>query len=113
MRDDLGLEYTTDNPDCVQLFCEALEHYLASSVQVMPTLEKLFEQDPAMPMALLFRAYLLKLAADPRFRGPINKCFETVAARPDLNDREQRHLKALSLWQADQMAEKLGDLGVL
>ncbi|HIL84408.1 MAG TPA: tetratricopeptide repeat protein, partial [Pseudomonadales bacterium] len=105
MRDELGLDYTTDNPDCVQLFCEALEHYLASSVQVMPTLEKLIEQDPAMPMALLFRAYLLKLAADPRFRGPINKCFEAVAARPDLNDREQRHLKALSLWQADQMVD--------
>ena len=105
MRDELGLDYTTDTPDCVQLFSEALENYLASSVQVMPSLEKLFELDPAMPMALLFRAYLLKLAADPRFRTPINQCFETVSARPDLNDREQRHLKALSLWQADQMSD--------
>jgi tetratricopeptide (TPR) repeat protein len=105
MRDELGLDYTTDNPDCVQLFCEALENYLASSVQVMPSLEQLFEQDPAMPMALLFRAYLLKFAADPRFRAAINQCFDTVSARPDLNDREQRHLKALSLWQADQMTD--------
>ena len=105
MRDELGLDYTTDNPDCVQLFCEALENYLASSVQVMPSLEQLFEQDPAMPMALLFRAYLLKFAAAPRFRAAINQCFDTVSARPDLNDREQRHLKALSLWQADQMTD--------
>lgn len=105
MRDELGLDYTTDNPDCVQLFCEALENYLASSAQVMPSLEQLFEQDPAMPMALLFRAYLLKFAADPRFRAAINQCFDTVSARPDLNDREQRHLKALSLWQADQMTD--------
>ncbi len=69
MRDELGLDYTTDNPDCVQLFCEALEHYLASSVQVMPTLEKLIEQDPAMPMALLFRAYLLKTCGRPQVSG--------------------------------------------
>lgn len=105
MRDELGLDYTTDSPDSVQLFCEVLEHYLASSAQVMPTLTMLLEQDPAIPMALLFRAYILKLAADPRFRGAISHCFETVAARPDLNDREQRHLKALSFWQADQMAD--------
>ena len=71
MRDELGLDYTTDNPDCVQLFCEALENYLTSSAQVMPGLEQLLEQDPAMPMALLFRAYLLKFAADPRFRAPL------------------------------------------
>lgn len=108
MLDELGLNYTTDSADStdsIQLFCEALEQYLASSVMVMPTLEKLLQQEPAMPMALLFRAYLLKLAADPRFREPINTCFKTVAARPDLNDREQRHLKALSLWQAEQMAD--------
>ncbi len=105
MRDERGLDYTTDSPDCVPLFCDALEHYLASSAQVMPTLEKLLERDPAMPMGLLFRAYLLKLAADPRFREPIRQCFETVSARPDLNDREQRHLAALSLWQADQMTD--------
>lgn len=105
MRDELGLDYTTDNPDCVQLFCEALENYLASSAQVMPSLEQLLEQDPAMPMALLFRGYLLKGAADPRFRAAINQCFDTVSARPDLNDRERRHLQALSLWQADQMMD--------
>jgi tetratricopeptide (TPR) repeat protein len=105
MRDELGLSYTTDSSECIQLFCDALDHYLASSVQVMPTLEKLFERDPAMPMALLFRAYLLKQAADPRFRAAIYQCFDTLSARPDLNDREQRHLKALSLWQADQMTD--------
>ena len=105
MRDELGLDYTTDNPDCVQLFCEALENYLASSAQVMPSLEQLLEQDPALPRALLFRGYLLKGAADPRFRAAINQCFDTVSARPDLNDRERRHLQALSLWQADQMMD--------
>ncbi|MBT3624505.1 MAG: tetratricopeptide repeat protein [Gammaproteobacteria bacterium] len=105
MHDELGLDYTTDNPTSLQLFTEALENYLASSAQVMPCLERLFEQDPTMPMALLFRAYLLKLAADPRFRAAIQQCFDSVSARPDLNDREQRYLKALSLWQADQMAE--------
>ena len=105
MRDELGLDYTTDNPHCVQLFTEVLENYLASSAQVMPSLEQLFEHDPVMPMAQLFRACLLKLAADPRFRVAINQCFNTVSARPDLNDRERRYLKALSLWQADQMAD--------
>lgn len=110
MRDELGLSYTAEGPECVQLFCEALENYLASSVQVMPTIEKLFERDPAMPMALLFRAYLLKQAADPRFRAAIHQCFDTLSARPDLNDREQRHLKALSLWQAEQMTEAVAVL---
>lgn len=105
MRDELGLDYTTDNPASLKLFTEALGNYLASSVQVMPCLERLFEQDPTMPMALLFRAYLLKLAADPRFRAAIQQCFDAVSARPDLNDREQRYLKALSLWQADQMTD--------
>ena len=105
MRDDLGLDYTTDNPTSVQLFTEALEDYLASSAHVMPCLEGLLENDPNMPMALLFRAYLLKLAADPRFRAAIQQCFDSVSARSDLNDREQRYLKALSLWQADQMED--------
>ena len=73
MHDELGLDYTTDNPTSLQLFTEALENYLASSAQVMPCLERLFEQDPTMPMALLFRAYLLKLAADPRFRAAIQQ----------------------------------------
>ena len=71
MRDELGLDYTTDNPHCVQLFTEVLENYLASSAQVMPSLEQLFEHDPVMPMAQLFRACLLKLAADPTPHHPV------------------------------------------
>jgi tetratricopeptide (TPR) repeat protein len=103
VQDEMGLAYTTESAEAPSLFLNVVDHYLGSSAETMPALELVLEKDPAMPMALMFRGYLLKLAADPRFRAPIQKCYEAVAARTDLNDREQRHLKAFSFWQQDDM----------
>jgi len=105
MKDEFDLSYTTDHEDTPALFCDALESYLASSTEVMPKLEAVLELDPTMPMAIMFRAYLLKLAADPRFRAPIGKSFEAVAGRDDLNPREQLHRKALDFWQRDRLED--------
>lgn len=105
MRDEFDLNYTTSSPETPALFCDALESYLASSTEVMPRLEGILELDPEMPMALMFRAYLLKLAADPRFREPIARSCEALVDRGDLNEREKMHRQALLLWQQDQMFE--------
>ncbi len=105
MKDELGLSYTFTNPEAPAAFCDTLESYLASSSEVMPQLESVLELDPAMPMAIMFRAYLLKLAADPRFRAPIRKCFDAVSRRSDLNERERIHLRALDFWRQDRLEE--------
>lgn len=105
MKDEFDLSYTTVHGGTPALFCDALESYLASSTEVMPKLEVILELDPTMPMAIMFRAYLLKLAADPRFRAPIVKSFEAVADRKDLNPREQLHRKALDYWQQDRLED--------
>ncbi len=105
MKDEFDLDYSTANPETPALFCDALEFYLASSTQVMPTLESLLNLDPEMPMALMFRAYLLKLAADPRFRGPVRKSLDAISQRNDLNEREQLHRKALEFWEQDRLED--------
>ncbi|MBO6557125.1 MAG: tetratricopeptide repeat protein [Pseudomonadales bacterium] len=104
-KDEFDLSYTTTDDDTPALFCDALESYLASSTEVMPKLETVLEKDPTMPMAIMFRGYLMKLAADPRFRAPINTCYEAVANREDLNEREQMHRHAFDYWQHDRLED--------
>ncbi len=104
MRDALDLEHSTSNSTALALWHRALEQYLASASTTMATLEQVLEADPELPMAILFRAYLLKLAADPKFKHPIASCFDALKDR-DLNDREQMHLRALALWQDDRLEE--------
>lgn len=110
MIDEFGLEYTTNCEQAPALFTEVLENYLGSSAQTMPCLDHLLAVDPEMPMALIFRAYLLKSASDPRFRTPIKKCFDAVAGRADLNERERRHRLALEYWQQDQLIDTVSVL---
>lgn len=104
MQDELGLEHTTRNADALKLLADALEEYLASTAATLPALEKVLQADPDLPMGMLMRAYLLKLAADPRFRQPIEMTVAALAAR-DLNQRERRHLHALELWQQDRLEQ--------
>jgi len=63
--DELGVAYSAGLADSIESFNRMMDAYLASRNTVMPMLEALLEQDPEMPMALCFRGYLLKLAADP------------------------------------------------
>ncbi|MDA0978124.1 MAG: tetratricopeptide repeat protein [Proteobacteria bacterium] len=100
----MTLEYTSADDQSRLQFEEVIEKYLASRADTMPALDRLLQADPEMPMALLFRAAMLKLAADPRFRDAIEQCLATVVGQ-SLNDREQLHLQAMQLWQANQMVE--------
>lgn len=105
MRDEFGLNYNASDERLPALFCDAIEAYLASSIDTMPLIDQMLELDPNMPMALLFRAYLLKLSADPRFRPAIAHCYQQIASQTVLNDREKQHLHALSYWMEDKLEE--------
>ena len=105
MQDELGLEYTSSHAESAVLFNQALTRYLASDATTMSQLEDVLFADPEMPMAMMFRAYLLKLAADPRFKVRIDQCLDTLVQRTDLNEREILHREALTLWRDNQMEE--------
>ena len=105
MLDEFGLAFTAENSDSAEQFNYVLDKYLGSDIETMPALDALLDADAEMPMALLFRAYMLKLSADPKFRGAVNKCVVQVQEMRSLNDREQRHLKAMQLWQGEKQLE--------
>ncbi|MFT6517472.1 MAG: hypothetical protein ACJATP_001136, partial [Candidatus Azotimanducaceae bacterium] len=69
--DTLGNQYTASSQISVASMDAVLDAYLGSKTTVMPLLDSLIEVDPQMPMAQCLRAYMLKLASDPRFKGPI------------------------------------------
>ena len=79
MQDDLGLYYTAADADCLAIFNQALTYYLASDARTMTCLDELLSKDPEMPMAIMFRAYLLKLAADPRLKASIDQCVDDLS----------------------------------
>lgn len=100
--DELGVAYSAGLADSIESFNRTMDAYLASRNTVMPMLEALIEQDPEMPMALCFRGYLLKLAADPRFAGAIRRIVASLEkTRGALTPREQQHIDALSTWAAN------------
>ena len=105
MQDNFGLEYTTSGSVAVERFGDALSKYLGSDAGTMPAIEKTLEADPEMPMALMFRAYLLKLAADPKFVPAIDRTSTVLKGRGDLTEREQMHRQALDDWQQNRMAD--------
>ena len=105
MRDELGLDYTSSHGDSTVIFNQALTRYLASDATSMAHLEELLSQDPEMPMAMMFRAYLLKLAADPRFKVTVDQCVDALAKRTGLNAREKLHREALELWRDNQLEQ--------
>lgn len=91
------LETTASSVKSVADFDQILSLYLASKNTVMPSLDALISKDPEMPMAHLFRAYLLKLASDPRLKIPAVTCLKTAKQLP-MNHREQIHSAVLSAW---------------
>ena len=103
MQDDLGLYYTAADADCPAIFNQALTYYLASDARTMTCLDELLSKDPEMPMAIMFRAYLLKLAADPRLKASIDQCVEDLSETKKLNKREKLHREALILWRDNQL----------
>lgn len=105
MQDALGNQHTTSNPAALELWIDTLDQYLASSALTMTTLERLLAADPTLPMAVAFRGYMLKLAADPRFKTPIEKCYQSLANRDDLNEHEKMHVQALAYWQEDRLED--------
>lgn len=103
-QDELGLHYSAGKPGSLEAFNVVIEDYLASRNTVMPRLEALLEDDPGMPIALCFRAYLLKLAADPRFSAPVRQIAKRLEQDKDaLNARERQHVEALHAWVDDDL----------
>ena len=99
-----NVTYTSEHPESETRFAGIIESYLGSRADTMSLLDKLLADDPAMPMALVFRGCLLKLAADPRFKRPIDQCIEALRDSA-MNNREAKHLEALAAWQSNRMLE--------
>lgn len=91
------LAYTTTKGSSAGQFTDVIDLYLTSSNQTMGALDELLEADVEMPMAHLFRAYLLKLASDPRFTKPAQMSLAAAEALP-ANRREAMHLEAARMW---------------
>ncbi len=102
--DTLGNAYTVNDSNSVNRLVDIVTAYLGSRKTVMPLLDDLLRTDPDMPMAICLRAYLLKLASDPRLGAPIQRSLDSLEALGDsLNPREQLHLQALRYWVANQL----------
>ncbi|MCB1691404.1 MAG: tetratricopeptide repeat protein [Pseudomonadales bacterium] len=103
-EDGLGVRWSAATADSIPRFQAVIEGYLGSRKDVPQVLDALIASDPEMAMATCFRAYLLKLAADPRFTGPL-KQLETSLRKTasHLTTREQAHIEALSNWIAGDM----------
>ena len=100
---------TASSQDSVIAFDNILHLYLSSKSTVMAELDKLLVMDPEMPMAHLFRAYLLKLASDPRLRQVSGACLKAAQQLP-MNAREQLHSAALATWFDGDSTKTLGIL---
>ena len=112
--DTLGNQYTASSLTSVASMDTVLDAYLGSKTTVMPLLEGLIEVDPQMPMAQCLRAYMLKLASDPRFKGPIKATLAHLTEQASaLNPREQLHLRALTSWEANQLVDTVKVLELL
>jgi tetratricopeptide (TPR) repeat protein len=110
-QDELGISYTAGNPESVSTFNRVIESYLGSQKDTPAILEELMTQDPEMPMAQCFRAYMLKLAADPRFSIPVTQLVGQLNnIAPSMNKREQMHVQAVNAWAANDLAETVNVL---
>ncbi|MCB1647837.1 MAG: hypothetical protein KDI36_20425, partial [Pseudomonadales bacterium] len=106
--DQLGNSYTCSHKNSIGLLDQATEAYLASRTTTMPLLDSILAEDPDMPMALCFRGYLLKLAADPKFRPVQQRVLSQLdGLRPAMNDREILHLSALEALINNQMTRSV------
>ncbi len=92
-----GIESTSSSADSITAFDEILTLYLLSKNTVMTELDSLIGKDPEMPIAHLFRSYLLKLASDPRFKHAALASLHAAQKLP-MNQREQIHSAALNAW---------------
>lgn len=98
-----GLVFSADQPSSLELFDDMMDSYLGATADVMTKLTHLLDQDQDMPMAHCFKAYLMKLGSDPKLLDGMDAAVQHLGTiRSSLNDREQRHLSALTYWSADQ-----------
>lgn len=112
--DTLENQYTASRQASVASMEAVLEAYLGSKQTVMPLLDSLIAADPQMPMARCLRAYLLKLASDPRLHDPIKADLTVLIEQSDaMNSREQLHLRALTSWVANQLLDTIETLELL
>lgn len=112
--DGLGVAWTATDDASVSAMDGVLEAYLGSRQETPVLLERLIDRDPDMPMARCLRAYLLKLAADPRFIAPLRKIRQQLETeRAGLNDRERRHVDALAAWVDEDVDTALSRLELL
>ena len=91
------LNYSFEHASSPETFHHILKLYLGSSNQVIPNLDELIEADPQFTMAHVMRAYLLKLASDPRFNAAASASLRAAKAL-EANRREAMHMEALKIW---------------
>ena len=113
MQDHFGLDHTTSRQAAIDSFYASLDDYLGSRKATMSSIEATIAIDPNMPMAQVFRGYLLKLAADPRFKTPIADCCAMLKDNAQLNEREALHAQALNQLHDGQLISALKTLSDL
>ena len=102
VSDQRGLSYSAEDPAAVEAFDAVMLGYLNYAADTMDRLSALV-RDHDLPMAQCFRACLLKMGSDPRFRPMLTDIVAALEGA-DLNAREHLHLAALQRWIAEDMA---------
>ena len=80
VSDQRGLSYSAEDPAAVEAFDAVMLGYLNYAADTMDRLSALV-RDHDLPMAQCFRACLLKMGSDPRFRPMLT---DIVAALDEL-----------------------------
>ncbi|MCZ6867917.1 MAG: tetratricopeptide repeat protein [Gammaproteobacteria bacterium] len=97
--DPMNLELTASSDEAAASFAACQEGYFTFATDIMDRLKAALAIDPAMPMALCLRGYLLVLSRRREYLGLAQRVVDTLEKeRSLLMGREAQHLDALTAW---------------
>jgi len=101
-----GMPVTAASSDAIDAFDEALARFCEYRLDAGEHLKNALAADPAMPMALCMRGYMLMQLSTNAVAGKVD---EAIAAAMPLTEyateREQMHLDALRCWRDGRIAD--------
>jgi tetratricopeptide (TPR) repeat protein len=99
LQDQWGQEITTNAPEAVQAYNEAVMELLEYSLTLGDRVKAMLAADPDCVMGLVFRGYMMmqfgSTAVYPKVREVLAEAEKRAG---DATPREQLHVKALSAW---------------
>ena len=105
MRDQFGLEVTTDSGPALALLDRALVELLEYRVSAMATVEAALAADPGLALARCLKGCLLRSQATRTLAPAIQAELALAEAeRARLGTRERLHLDALAAWAHNDLA---------